>query len=79
MNTKAGTMTITIEAIYENGVLKPCQPLPLAEQERVRVTVEPQISWAARTAGMMKFTGSAELAERFASDSEFDFPPPNSP
>ena len=27
-------MTLTIEAIYENGVLKPAQPLPLKEQER---------------------------------------------
>jgi predicted DNA-binding antitoxin AbrB/MazE fold protein len=33
-------MTITIEAIYENGVLKPVQPLPLLENEKVRVTVE---------------------------------------
>ncbi len=34
-------MTLTIEAIYENGVLKPLQPLPLQEHEKVRVTVEP--------------------------------------
>lgn len=33
-------MTITVDAIYENGVLRPVQPLALAEQERVRVTVE---------------------------------------
>ncbi len=30
-------MTITIEATYENGVLKPSQPLPLNEHEKVRV------------------------------------------
>ena len=34
-------MTITIDATYENGVLKPAQPLPLAEHAQVRVTVEP--------------------------------------
>jgi predicted DNA-binding antitoxin AbrB/MazE fold protein len=34
-------MSLTIEAIYENGVLKPAQPLPFKEQEKVRVTVEP--------------------------------------
>jgi len=34
-------MTLTVEAVYENGVLKPAQPLPLQEHERVRVTVEP--------------------------------------
>jgi predicted DNA-binding antitoxin AbrB/MazE fold protein len=34
-------MTITIEAIYESGVLKPLSPLPqLREHERVRITVE---------------------------------------
>jgi predicted DNA-binding antitoxin AbrB/MazE fold protein len=34
-------MNITIEAIYEAGVLKPLSPIPnLREHERVRVTVE---------------------------------------
>jgi predicted DNA-binding antitoxin AbrB/MazE fold protein len=32
---------LTIEAVYENGVLKPAQPLPLQEHEKVRTTVEP--------------------------------------
>lgn len=35
-------MTQTVEAIYENGVLRPVQPLDgIADQSRVRVTVEP--------------------------------------
>lgn len=35
-------MSITIEAIYEAGILKPLAPLPgLADQSKVRVTVEP--------------------------------------
>ena len=34
-------MPLTVEAVYENGVLKPAQPLPLKEHEHVRVTVEP--------------------------------------
>ena len=34
-------MTITIDATYENGVLRPAEPLPLSENEKVRVTVEP--------------------------------------
>ena len=33
-------MALTIEAVYENGVLKPAQPLPLKEHEQVVVTVE---------------------------------------
>jgi predicted DNA-binding antitoxin AbrB/MazE fold protein len=34
-------MSITIEAVYEAGMLKPLTPLPeLAEHSRVRVTIE---------------------------------------
>jgi predicted DNA-binding antitoxin AbrB/MazE fold protein len=33
-------MSITVEAVYENGVLKPVQPLPLHERQKVQVTVE---------------------------------------
>ena len=34
-------MSITVEAIYESGVLKPLLPLPdLKEHEKVRLTVE---------------------------------------
>ena len=32
-------MTTTAAAIYENGVLRPLSPLPLAEGTRVEVTV----------------------------------------
>jgi hypothetical protein len=33
-------MTLTAEAVYENGCLKLTQPLPLQEHQRVRVTIE---------------------------------------
>jgi predicted DNA-binding antitoxin AbrB/MazE fold protein len=69
-------MPLTVEATYENGVLKPAQPLPLKEHEKVQVTIHPPISRARQTAGLMGWTGSAELAERFAMDPELDFPPP---
>jgi predicted DNA-binding antitoxin AbrB/MazE fold protein len=32
-------MPITIQAVYEGGVLRPVQPLPFAEGETVEVTV----------------------------------------
>lgn len=36
-------MSITIEAIYDAGVLKPLSPLPtLKDKTRVRVTIEPE-------------------------------------
>ncbi|MCU0242076.1 MAG: antitoxin family protein [Vicinamibacteria bacterium] len=33
-------MTVAVEAIYENGVLRPEKPLALEEHARVRVTIE---------------------------------------
>jgi predicted DNA-binding antitoxin AbrB/MazE fold protein len=51
MPAEVFAMAITVEAVYENGVLKPAQPLPLEEHEKVRVTVEPtQPSLAERIA-----------------------------
>lgn len=37
-------MSITIDATYVDGVLRPAQPLPLADHALVRVTVEPQVT-----------------------------------
>lgn len=41
-------MTRQLEAVYEQGVLRPLEPLSLAEHQRVRLTLEdqpPQLSW----------------------------------
>jgi predicted DNA-binding antitoxin AbrB/MazE fold protein len=65
-------MELSIEATYENGVLKPVQPLPLAEHERVRVVVQTETSWARRTAGLMKWTGDPAVVDHFALDPEFE-------
>jgi predicted DNA-binding antitoxin AbrB/MazE fold protein len=32
-------MTNHVDAVYENGVLRPLEPLPLEEHQRVRVTI----------------------------------------
>ena len=64
-------MTITIEAVYENGVLRPSRPLPLKEQEIVRITIEPERTWAERTAGLLRWTGDPELLKRIAEGDEF--------
>ena len=66
-------MNITVDATYEDGVLKPSQPLPLNEHERVRITVDIGASRARQTAGLMGWTGSAELADRIALDPELAF------
>jgi hypothetical protein len=52
-------------------VHKPAHPLPLKERETVRITIEPQLTWAERTAGMLKWTGDPEVLRRIAEDDEF--------
>ena len=69
-------MAITVEAIYQNGVLKLSESLPFKEHERLSVTVEPKRNWVQETAGILGWKGSPELAERFALDADLDFPPP---
>ena len=64
-------MTITIEAIYENGLLKLAQPLALKEHEKVFVTIRSASSLAKQTAGMVPWTGAAEELERLIRAPEF--------
>jgi predicted DNA-binding antitoxin AbrB/MazE fold protein len=74
-------MPLTIEAIYENGVLKPSQPLPLREHEKVRLqvdTVEDAVQRVRTTAGLISCTND-KLIEWAASDAELDFPSPEEP
>jgi predicted DNA-binding antitoxin AbrB/MazE fold protein len=65
-------MTITVEATYENGTLKLVVPLPLKENEKVRVTVELGPSPLLRAYGIMGWKGDAATIERVALDQEFD-------
>lgn len=64
-------MTITIDAVFENGVLCPLKPPPVPEGQRVRVTLEDVPSIAQQTAGMIRWTGDPEEARRIAEDPEF--------
>jgi predicted DNA-binding antitoxin AbrB/MazE fold protein len=56
-------MAITVEAVYEKGVLKPTQPLPLKEHDRVQITVRspvpshPPMSPAEREELLKRFYG----------------------
>jgi predicted DNA-binding antitoxin AbrB/MazE fold protein len=65
-------MTITIEAVYEDGVLKPTQPLSLQEHEKVQVTVKSSRSRVRQTAGLIGWTGSQEDADFVALSPELD-------
>lgn len=63
-------MPITVEATYENGVLKLDRPLPLSEHEKVRVTVESAAGLARRTAGLIGWKGDVETFERIYAEAD---------
>ena len=63
-------MSLEIDATYEDGVLKPDQPLPLAEHQRVKVTV--QSSRKLRDGfGSIGWRGDPEVVRKIARDPEF--------
>jgi len=70
-------MTLTVEAIYENGKLKLQQPLPLKDHEKVQVTVRTSADVQAaldaveRSYGLVRWKGDPETLERIALDDEF--------
>jgi len=63
-------MARSIEAVYEDGVLKPLSPLNLKEHERVKLTVEEGKNTVRATSGM--FSGvSDSVIEEVALSPEF--------
>ena len=65
-------MTLTVDATYENGMLKLAEPVPLKDQEKVKVTILSGTSRADLTAGMLwLWTGDPEDLRRLAEDDEF--------
>jgi predicted DNA-binding antitoxin AbrB/MazE fold protein len=63
-------MVLTVEAVYENGMLKLLQPLPLNEHEKVQITIQPDQTWADRTAGMLQWDGDPQVLRRVIEDPE---------
>lgn len=57
-------MVTHIEATFTNGVLKPDQPLGLADQSRVRLTIEPIDDWSPEKARAAWEAILARLKER---------------
>ena len=68
-------MPLTVEAIYENGVLRPAQPLPLKEHERVQITVQTPPLDILQAQGILGWKGSSEELAPFALDPEYEYPP----
>ncbi len=68
-------MALTIEATYENGVLKPVQSLPeIQEGKRVWLTlhIDAEEDPVRKAYGLIGWTGDAETVRRVALDPEFD-------
>jgi predicted DNA-binding antitoxin AbrB/MazE fold protein len=66
----AKAMTLTVEAVYENGVLKPTQPLPLKEHERVQITIEMPPLDILQAHGIIGWKGDHETLERILAEAE---------
>jgi predicted DNA-binding antitoxin AbrB/MazE fold protein len=64
-------MSLIVDAVYDNGTLRLSQPLPLKEQEKVRITVHTTSSPLLDAYGIAGWTGDAETLERIALNSEF--------
>ena len=70
-------MTLTVEAVYENGVLRPTQPLPLKENDRVLVSIQTPVDLqdaldaVQRSYGLLRWTGDLETLRSVAEDDEF--------
>jgi predicted DNA-binding antitoxin AbrB/MazE fold protein len=70
-------MSITVDAVYENGVLKLNQPLPFQEHEAVRITVEPvsrsvpaSTKHSADLARIMAHAGAVDLGRPTGADND---------
>jgi predicted DNA-binding antitoxin AbrB/MazE fold protein len=46
-------MSLEIEVTYENGVLKPDRPLPLADRQRVTVRIQTRENTIRQSAGLV--------------------------
>jgi predicted DNA-binding antitoxin AbrB/MazE fold protein len=65
-------MAIVVEAVYQNGVLKPERPLPLEDDEKVQITIHTGVSRVRATAGLVGWKGDAQTVERIALGPEFE-------
>ena len=59
-------MSLEVEAVYENGVLRPDVPLPLDEHERVTVQVLPHSNLLWTRAKSLQWTGDPAVLRQIA-------------
>ncbi len=64
-------MSFRVEAVYENGILKLDHALPLAEHQRVHLTIREEPSQIRRHYGNIGWQGDPEVVRKIACDPEF--------
>jgi predicted DNA-binding antitoxin AbrB/MazE fold protein len=65
-------MAITVEAVVENGLLRPMQPLPFRENEQVQITIQPKGNWVEQSYGLCGWQGNVEELRRLALAPDLD-------
>jgi predicted DNA-binding antitoxin AbrB/MazE fold protein len=76
MTSRDSIMTITVDATYENGVLKPAKPLPLKEHEQVKIFIETPADGqkagdvVQRSYGIIGWKGTHEELEQLLDEAE---------
>jgi predicted DNA-binding antitoxin AbrB/MazE fold protein len=65
-------MSLEFAATYENGVLKPDQPLPLKDHERIVVTIRPVVPRVVESYGMIPSPADLDALEFLARSPEND-------
>jgi predicted DNA-binding antitoxin AbrB/MazE fold protein len=63
-------MPFEIDAVYENGTLKPDHPLPLEEHQRVKIVVQEDTTVARRSYGIIGWKGDPEVIRNIALEPE---------
>ena len=61
-------MSLEIEATYEHGILKPDQQLPLANGQRVKLTVHTTSGRARASEGIFRWQGDRKDLEHLHGD-----------
>lgn len=59
----------TIEAIYERGIIKPLEKLPLTESQIIKITIDTTESLVASTRAMIK--ANPDLVRQVAENDEY--------
>ena len=65
-------MSISVEAIYQNGILRPLQPLPYPDGEKVSIDVRSLESPLLKAYGIMGWKGTSEELDRLLAEIESD-------